>query len=236
MKIDIGAIGSSLASLVFVALRSFVGTILVMILAGGVLAGLSCYFLREYQWFYGAGAVAVVIIESVTIGCVLGAKRAMIMAVSHGLGTLRLGRSLVRVIFERMLGIAEDEAVGQRGGRIVRGVEQLPLAQADELLSNTVRGMAGDTEQGGWLRRKIRTRLLEAIRKLTLSRFREEDAKHGGIDLLKVKEELEQKVDDVLVQKVRGGLRLWTALVVIGLPVLVAMQTYVVILMLHHKG
>lgn len=236
MKIDISVIGSNLARLAFVAIRSFVGTILVMTFAGGVLAALSYYFLREYQWFYGAIGVAVIVVESVIIGCVLGAKRAMIMAVSHGLGTLRLGKSLVRVIFERMLGIAEGEKVGQRGGRIVRGLEQLPLSQADKLLSNAVRGIASDTERGGWLRGKIQKRLLEAIRKLTLSQFREEEAEHGGIDLLKVKEELEQKVDDVLVEKVRRGLRFWTALAVIGLPVLVAVQTYVVILVLHYKG
>ena len=54
--------------------------------------------------------------------------------------------------------------------------------------------------------------------KYTLARFREEGAKHGGIDLLKVKEELEQTVDDKLVEKIRGGLRVWTILVAIGLP------------------
>ena len=31
---------------------------------------------------------------------------------------------------------------------------------------------------------------------------------HGGVNLLKVKEELEETVDDILVQKLRGGLRL----------------------------
>jgi len=236
VKVDVRSVGSQLASLAWVALRSFVGTIFVLTLAGVVLAGLSYYFLRDYHWLYGVVAFALALIESVTTGFVLGAKRAVVMAVAHGLGTLRLGRSVVRVVFERMLGVAGGGEMGERGGRITRGLERLPLAQADELLSGAVRHVMSDAAQGGWLRRTIQGRLLEAIRKYTLARFREEEAKHGGIDLLKVKEELEQTVDGALVHKVRGGLRLWTALVIIGLPFAVAVQTWVIILLLHSKG
>jgi len=52
--------------------------------------------------------------------------------------------------------------------------------------------VTGDMEQVGWLRRKIQARLLKAIQKYTLARFREEGDKHGSINLPKVKEELEQ--------------------------------------------
>jgi hypothetical protein len=37
-----------------------------------------------------------------------------------------------------MLGIAGGEEFGERGGRIVRGLERLPLAQAEALLSGAV--------------------------------------------------------------------------------------------------
>ncbi len=235
MQVEIRSIGSHLASLAWVGLRSFVGTVLVLTLAGFVLAGLSYYFLRGHHWIYGVIAVAVALIEAVTAGFVLGAKRAVAMAVAHGLGSLRLGRSLVRLFFERMLGVAGGNDFGERGGRISRGLERLPLAQADQLLSGAVRDVTGDAEQGGWLRRKVQARLLEAVRKYTLARFRAEGTKHGGIDLLKVKEELEQTVDDAVVQKVRGGLRFWTALVIIGLPLVVAVQTGFIILMLTRK-
>jgi hypothetical protein len=236
VETDIRSLGSHLASLVWVAMRSFVATLLVLVLAGGVLAGLSFYFLREHHWFYGMIAAAVALIESVMTGFLLGAKRAVVMAVAQGLGTLRLGRSVVRVVFERMFGIAEGEQFGERGGQIAKGLESLPLAQAAELLSGAVRDVTGDAKEGGWIRRKIQALLLEAVRQYTLVRFREEGAKHGGIDLLKVKEELEQTVDKVLVQKVRGGLQLWTALAVVGLPFVVAVQTWVIIMMLHSKG
>jgi hypothetical protein len=236
VKIDIRSLGSHLAGLAWVALRSFVATVLVLTLAGGILAGLSYYFLREHHWVYGAIAAAVALIESVTIGIVLGAKRAVVMAVAHGLNTLRLGQSLVDLVFERMLGVGGGDELGERGGRIARGLERLPLAQAEALLSGAVRTVTGDMEEGGWLRRRIQARLLEAVRKYTLGRFREAGAKQDGIDLRKMKEELEQTVDDTLVRKVRGGLQLWTALVVVGLPLAVAVQTWVLIMLLHSKG
>jgi hypothetical protein len=228
--------GGHLASLAWVALRSFVATLLVFTLAGGVLAGLSYYFLSEHHVVYGAIAVAVALIESVTAGVVLGAKRAVVLAVAHGLSTLRLGQSLMHLVFERMLGIAGGEEFGERGGRIARGLERVPLGQAEALLSRAVRGVMGDVKEGGWLRQRIQARLLGAVRKYTLARFREEGAKHGGIDLLKMKEELGRTVDDELVRKVRGGLQLWTALVVVGLPFIVAAQTWAIILLLHSKG
>lgn len=235
MKIDVRSIGTHLASLAWVALRFYVGTIFVLTLEGVVLASLSYYFLREYHWFYGVMAAAIALLESVIIGFVLGAKRAVAMALAHGLGSLRLGGSLVRLVFERMLGVTEGEQFGERGEQITRRLERLPLARVDELLSDAVRNVTGDVEQGGWLRRKIQALLLEAVRKYTLERFREEGDKHGGIDLLKVKE-LEQTVDDALVRKMRGKLRLWTALVIIGMPFVVAVQTWIIILLLRSNA
>src|SRR5262245_41015553 len=91
MKVDVGSIGRHLASLAWVALRSFVGTVLVFTLVGVVLAGLSYYVLREHHWIYGVTAVALALLEAVTAGVVLGAKRAVVLAVAHGLGSLRLG-------------------------------------------------------------------------------------------------------------------------------------------------
>jgi hypothetical protein len=209
---------------------------LVLTLAGFILAGLSYYFVCEDDWLYRVVAVALALIESVTIGFVLGAKRAVVLTLAHGLGSFRLGRSLVRLVFERMLGVAaEGDEVGQHAGQIARGLERLPLAQANDLLSGAVRGVTGDAAQGGWLRRKIQGWLLEAVRKYTLARFREEGAKHGGVDLRKVREELEETVDDAIVEKMRSGLRLWTALVSIGLPLLVAVQTWVIVLLLRAK-
>jgi hypothetical protein len=236
VKVDVRSIGNQLASLAWVALRSFVGTVLILTLSGVVLAGLSYTVLREHHWIYGVIAAAMAFVESATTGVVLGAKRAVAMALTHGLGSLRLGRSLVRVVFERMLGVAAGEETGKRGDRMTRVLERLPLARAEALLGGAIREVTGAAGQGGWLRRKIQGQLLDVVRKYTLARFRKEGAEHGSIDLPMVKEELEQTVDDVLLRKVRGGLRLWTALVIVGLPLVVTVQTWVIVMLLHSKG
>jgi hypothetical protein len=236
MKADVHAIGAHLAGLAWVALRSFAAALLGLTMAGVVLAGLSYYLLAEYYWLYGAIAVVLTLVESVTVGFILGAKRAVMMAAAHGLGELQLGRSLVSLLFERMLQPTEREAMGERGRRIAQGLERLPFGEADRMLTAAVRGVMGGEEQDGWLRRKIQGRVLEAVRKYTLARFRAEGTEGGGIDLLEVKEELAQTVDDTLVRKIQSTLRFWTFVVIIGLPLLVAVQTFVLIMLLRSKG
>lgn len=234
MKVDLLGVGGGLVELAWVALRSFLGTLLVFTAAGIVLACVSYYFLHEGHGLYGVIAATVALLESVATGVVLGGKRAMAMAVAHGLAMLRLGRILVRLVFERMLGVAEGDAFGMRGGRVARRLERLPLAKAEELLSSAVRDLTGDdAARGSWLRRKIQARLLEAVRKYTLTRFRQESAEHGGIDLVKVQEELEQGVDAALVCKVSRGLRVATSLAILGLPFVVAVQSWIVVLFLR---
>jgi hypothetical protein len=235
VKEEARSVGSHLASLSWVAIRSFAGTVFALTLAGVVLAILSYAFLGRYHWSYGVIAAALALVESVTLGFVLGAKRALVLATAHGLGSLQLGRKSVRMVFDRVLGAADGDTSGG-GSRIARGLERLPLAQADKLLNRSVQAIMGDTAQSGWLRRKIQVRLLGAVRRYTLARFREEGAGHDGIDLLRVKEDLERTVDDALVRKLSGGLRLWMALALVGLPCLVAAQVWITILLLGPKA
>jgi hypothetical protein len=233
--VDIRPLGGQLARVAWTALRSFVGTLALLSAAGIALAVVSFYFLRDHP-VYGALAAVIAGAEGVATGVVLGAKRGVVMALAQALGELRLARAVVRLVFGRLLGVAEGEEHGERGGRVARAAERLPLAEAERRLTGVVRDVAGETGKGGWLRRTIQARLLALVQKYTLARFREEDAAHGGVDLLKLKDDLEGRVDDALVKKVRGGLRLWTVLAVIGLPAVVAFQTYLVIALLHAKG
>ncbi len=217
------------ATLVLVALRSFATTLLMLALAGVVLAGVSYYALREHHWLYAAIAAVVAMMEALSAGVVLGVKRAVVLALVHGLGTLKLGRSLVNLVFDRMLGASAESHVGT----IARGLQRIPLAQAETMLNSAINAVMGDISQAGWLRRKIQGKLLDAIRKYTLARFREEEATRGGIDLRKVRDELQTSVDDALIQKLRGGLRVWTALVILVLPLVVAAQTWAVLMLLR---
>ena len=217
------SIRNHLPGLALRAVRCFLGTFLFTIVAGIVLASISYYFIREHSFGYALLAAALALIESVIAGVVLGGKRAIGKTAAHGLGSLGLGRTLVQRIFEKMLGDLEATD-GQRGG-MIRHLEKIPLAQAEDFLSRAIRMVTGDG-QTGWLRGLIQSRLLAVVQKYTLARFREEGAKNGAVDFIKVKEGLEQSVDAVLVRKVERGLRFWTVLLSLGLPILVALQTW----------
>jgi hypothetical protein len=228
----LSSLGGHLTTLTWAALRTFLSTLILLTAAGVALAAVSAYFLRDRPG-YAMIAAVIAIAEAVATGVVLGGHRAIILTLAHALGSLRLGRQLVRLVFDRLLGLAEGGDVGERGGRIARGLERVPLAQAERMLREAVASIAGSADDtAGWLRRRVQARLLALAEKYTLARFREDGQRNGGVDLLKVKADLEEGIDDALVRKVRTGTRLWTALVILGLPGVVAAQTYITLALL----
>ena len=233
---DLRSLGGNLAQRLGVAFRSFVATFLVLLASGILLAGASYFFLRDYP-LYGTIAAGVAVVESLIAGVVFGGKRAVVTALAHGFRSLGLGRRVVGVIFGRLLGISADQEFGEfgeRGGPVLQRLERLPLAEAERGLTATVRQVAavGGT---GWLRSRIERRLLGTVAKVTLARFRREGAERGGVDLVGVQSDLESRIDEMLVARLRSGLNVWTMLVILGLPLTVAVQTYILIVLLHAK-
>src|SRR5262245_12775251 len=110
---DLGSLFRGAAGLALVGLRSFLGTLAAVGLAGVVLAAVSAYALREqpvYAWVAAGAALA----ESFAAGALLGGKRAVVMALAHGVRSHHLGRSAVGVVFDRLLG------PGEPGGALAR--------------------------------------------------------------------------------------------------------------------
>jgi hypothetical protein len=225
-SIDVRAIGSHLTSTAWVAQKTFFGTLFLAFLAGVVLAVASYYFLRDLHWVYGLIAVAAALVESLIAGVMLGAKRGIAMAVVQSLEKLQLGRVITHSAFDKMLGVTEGNDAGERGHVVTKAAERVPLAQANEKLHAAIVKLTGEAQGAGWLRRKIQAWLMDAVEKFTLAQFRDENAQHGGVDLVKVRDELERRVDQALVERVRGGVKMVTMLVMIGLPLLVAVQTW----------
>jgi hypothetical protein len=71
-----------------------------------------------------------------------------------------------------------------------------------------------------------------AVGKYTLARFREEGAKEGGVDLVKVQAGLATRVDDGLADKLARGVNLWAALALLALPAQVLAGVWVVLALL----
>jgi hypothetical protein len=217
------------AGLTLVAVRSFLGTLLIVFLAGVVLAGVSVYWLRGYP-LYAVIAAVVALVEAIALGALVGGKRALVMTLVHAVRSFQLGRSAVRLIFDRLLGGSE------RGKILAAAAERLPLAQAERRLTAAVDQLLGEqAEERGWFRRRLHKQLLGVVQCYTLSRFREDGVGLEGVDVMKVQAELETTIDDQLVSKFRSGLNLWTILALLGLPAVVAGQTYLLIALLNAK-
>lgn len=218
--------------LVLVAVRSFVLTMLLMLLVGLMLAAATYYLLADHFWYALIGA-AVVLLEAVVLGVIWGSKRAMIVSIVHGLRRHRIGAKAVRLVFQRVLGVSAEPAFGDRGGFVTRTIERLPLAQAEQRLTETVDTLIHAPEEDRRLRSRVRlwiqARLLRYVQALTLARFRETGAQEGGVDMLMVQAELEERLDEKLAAKLSGGLRIWTICVLLGLPAQMFATAYIVL-------
>ncbi|HWG43962.1 MAG TPA: hypothetical protein VN688_14385 [Gemmataceae bacterium] len=231
--VDVRGILGDVAGLMLVAIRSFLLTFLLFLLLGVVLAFASYYMLSAQNGVYGVIAALIALIECVVVGIVLGAKRAVVVAMLHGLHKYQLGSAAVRLIFGRLLGVSAEQAHGERGGWATRTAERLPLAQAEQRLDDAIHHLVQAPPAGsgltGWLRCRVQIRLTNTVGKFTLARFREEHAQHGGVDLAKVQTNLGDRIDDLLIGKLRGGINLWTAIAVVGLPSQILVTDYIVL-------
>lgn len=217
---------SQITALIRISIRTFVGTMGWWTLAGIVLAAATYAMLGDAPGFYRAIGFSAALLEAIALGFFVATKRTIAMTAMYSLGTLQLGRLATRTVFQRVLGIVQGGEFGQRGGRIAQGLERIPLAEADALLDHAVRGMIGQANQGGRFRRKLNFQLVEMIRRYTLARFRDDDAKFGGVNLATVEAELEPVIDAWLIGKICRGLRWATWLSAIGLLLVAALQTW----------
>jgi hypothetical protein len=172
-----------------------------------------------------AGALSLAVF--VGLGVFLAMKRSIGTALVHALGELGLGRRLVGGLFRQILGVTDEGSHGDRGVAAARAAERVPLAQAEQRLRGAVERLLSAPSEGGglggWLRRKVEGALVERIELLTLARFREASAAEGGVDLLRVRDELVQQADALAADQVRGALTRVTVLVVLGAGVVVVL-------------
>ncbi len=211
---DLGPFVGAVAELAGPALRTFLLTTFGMVALGVACAAASIGIAWPAGALRGMAAGAVAMAACCVIGVVLAIKRAVARAVLEGLRRRQLGASALGLIFERLLGVSEATAAGERGGALARTVERLPLADAEKKLRTVVAALLGEAaSDDGWLRRRIRANVLLRVEGLTLQRFRAEGA--GGVDLVKVRDELGARIDAALAARAESAMRMVTLVLVL---------------------
>jgi hypothetical protein len=142
-------------------------------------------------------------------------------ALGAGVRQSELGRHSMELVFDRLLEVDADDAHGERGRKPAEVAERLPLKQVEARLTAAVdRVLAERSEQRGvraWLARKIRAASLRLVQQVTLQELRNEDAQHGGVDLVQARDKLATQIDGKLIKMLQKAARKVTRLAVAAL-------------------
>lgn len=213
---DLGPVASSLfeigGPLVGRAFRAFASSLLGAFVLG-VIVSVVCWSIASPR-STERGLIAIVfalVVFAVAAGFV-AVKRAIMTALVHGFTKLQLGERLTKLLFERLLAVDVQHAHGERGVAVARTAERLPLATAEARLRAATDTLLREDPSAGFFRRRLRKAAIERVSLLTLAKFREDGAKHGGVDLGLVRAELAGRADQLVVDALRGAALKVTAL------------------------
>ncbi len=216
-----GAVLKIVARSAGAGIKSFVLTTLAM----GALTGLllAC----SIAITYAAGRAAMLLVAllvlagSAAVWWIVATKRAISGALNTAVQQSELGRHSMELILDRLLHVHAEDEHGERGRRPAEVAERLPLQKAEERLTAAVDSVLADrsaqTDVRGWLARKIRAASLRLVHRITLEELRDEDAQHGGVDLIQVQDKLAKKVDKKLIKLIQKTARKVTRLAVAAL-------------------
>jgi len=217
--LDATSLGSNVVRLAGRGIKLFLLTFLLVILGGILLAVLSVYTLGDSGGGYRFLAVVLVILEAGFLAFFLAGRRAFALTLAEGLATMKLGSSVVRLVFDRLPATDKPD-----GAALSPGLQTLKPGEAEHLLANASEVVRREAGQLGGIKEKIQSRLIDLVQKYSLLRV---ESKPGEpIDLQSIRRDLEENIDDRLADKMRGTARFYTLLVLIGFPVLVAVQTF----------
>lgn len=201
---------AALVPLLTGGLRALASSLLVGLGLTGIAMLLAAYFGSRHGELWprlvAAGLVGAI---GATATVMIASKRAVFEVVGVALTQLALGTTLFRLVFNHILRIDDQTERGERLGVVGGTLEtRIPLAQAEQRLQNAVASIISDGHGisgiRGWLLGRVRRVLLRLVAKLTLARFRAEGQAQGAVDLIKVRDELGQGVDSLLIDQVHG--------------------------------
>jgi hypothetical protein len=221
-----GPIAKQLLGPLFKALlKSTLGTLFL----AAVLVGLALYLSSRNPHGHPLLVVLITLVACAVIGGMLIVKRTVLSGLRYGIEKLQLGQRTVGALFARALGVNPQEAAqaGERGNVLARTVERLPLASLEAKLRDAASFLRSDAGGArGFLLGRLHRTLVDKVESVTLARVRAEGEQAGGIDVIKVRDELAAGVDGKLLGMVDGMMTKVTVMLVLilsGITVLAAL-------------
>ncbi|QOV88953.1 hypothetical protein [Humisphaera borealis] len=159
-----------------------------------------------------AGFLAVVFSLGFTavVGFALAWQRAGLLTLADGIVASGIASKLFRSVFDKLIG-----GTGETDqGLVSRTAGRIPLSQAEVRLSDAFASVSPELQASGVLAgvfRKAHGSVIATIRRITLAEFRREGSDGGGVDLLKVRDHLANRIDAAAAEGIRRKVRLLTA-------------------------
>lgn len=200
------------------AVRAFVVTVVGMLLLGTTLAVACGVIVADDGIAFIVAAALVCVVDFALLGAMLGMKRAVGSSLAAAFSNLQLGSRIARVVFARVLEVEAVDPHGDRGVAVARTAERVPLAAAEQRLRaaiDTVLRVREGTPVG-FFRRRLQKAAVDKVEQYTLAQFREQQAVAGGIDLIKVRDDVATRIDGAVSDALEGALKKTTALFVVG--------------------
>jgi len=205
-------------------------TALGMCLLGIFLLAITWRIAAEASPAHGYASLALTFVLCAIGGAMLSMKRSVTSGICQGIDKLDLGPKGLDLVFSRLLEIRDEAQHGERGTEHAQLAENLPLEQADDLLTEAVtRVLKAPVEgggPGGFLRRKILSVLVRKIELVTLAEFRVADQSAGGVNLIMVRDRLGNEIDGLLMKITKSASRKTTTIFVSGILVACMVGTW----------
>ncbi len=167
------------------------------------------YIVRDSGSWAIVVTAALTLISGFVLGWILALKNAVSAAVLVGLTKLDLGRRVLALLFDRLLAVQDDQYLGERGSTLAQRLEKLPLLEAEVRMREVTDGLLGQRAQQrgarGYVARKVQRSTLHRVERLTLASFRKADAEYGGVDLIRVRDDLSSRINPTLERAVRAA-------------------------------
>lgn len=244
----------------WVAFRSFLSTVLIWGSFGVLLGIISYAIVRDYPTF-GFFLGALVFLESIVFGMVLGGKRLVVVAMTEVVDRLQLGVALVQLLVQRLL----YQASHRNPDQTAPPGEQIQFTDAVALLDEAVASFAAFSEEPSSvitepdsdfpaetqkpfllddetsessvierIRRNVLQELLDAVREAAVACFRDTQTTEGMVNLRKVGSVLEKTVKDLVNREFKQRLNVWVLSLGLGLVVLVLLQAWLIMALVQN--
>lgn len=215
-----------LGDLVRGAIWSFFGTLGAMAALALGLSAVALWLLQGRPWGYQAFAVLLIVVQTALLAVWLASKQAISGTLLRAVGKLSLGRVMVKLLFDR---ITRSETVydgTEATNPVPNGL--MSLNQFEDRLGSAVQSFQNTGAPGAWLVKWLEAHLLGAVRAQSLKTAREQFLPTQTINLAAIQETLGQTIDRSLTRRMRWGLWLWSAVALLGLLALIALQIWLI--------